>query len=253
MRRTLLSEVCVEGDLRLACHPLFGGDDDHTIGTTCPIDGGGGGILQDVDGLDILRVDVPKTSADHSVDHHQRLRGPGDGILTADIDLEALPRLVAGFGDHHTRDLTLQGLGDVGRVGADDVAGSQGTYGTGQVLLTNGAITHDHHIFHLGTFRDHLYAEGRLVPHSDLLSGIANGINNDHDLTGRRNIQGKFPIIIGDSSACPAFDGDAGTGQRASAFGQHCPAELSRLSPGGERNRHQRDQKEHDFSHVKSF
>ena len=125
MRRTLLAQIGIKSDLGFAGNPFLGSNDDDPVGTACSIYGSRGGIFQDVDGLDVLRVDVAQTGTDHPVDDHQRLGGTGDGVLSAYIDLKALSRLVAGLGDHHTGDLTLQCLRDVGRVSTYDITGSQ--------------------------------------------------------------------------------------------------------------------------------
>ena len=52
---------------------LLGGDQDYTIGGTCPVDGCRGSILEDLHRFDIHRVEVVDTTAhDHAIDDIER-------------------------------------------------------------------------------------------------------------------------------------------------------------------------------------
>ena len=48
----------VVGNGDLAFLTLLGGDEDYTVGGTCTVDGGGSGVLQYVDALDVVGVDA---------------------------------------------------------------------------------------------------------------------------------------------------------------------------------------------------
>src|SRR5690606_23197097 len=58
---------------RLTAFSSFGGDDDHAVSGARPIDGGGSGILEDVNGGHIHRIDVGKvTVVEHAIHHDKR-------------------------------------------------------------------------------------------------------------------------------------------------------------------------------------
>ena len=65
--------VGVEFHLQLACLCRFRGDDDYTVTTLRTIDGSQGGVLQDVDGLDVCRGNIVDVVGDETVDHEERL------------------------------------------------------------------------------------------------------------------------------------------------------------------------------------
>ena len=53
---------------RFADSAFLGGDDDHTVGSLSTVDGCSRGIFQDIDLLDIVRIDFRELSVeDHSV------------------------------------------------------------------------------------------------------------------------------------------------------------------------------------------
>ena len=75
----------VEGEL--AALTTVGGHEDDTVCTTGTVDGGGGSVLEDVDGLDILGVDHIEADGlrDDTVDDDERVAG-GHTVLSADLD-----------------------------------------------------------------------------------------------------------------------------------------------------------------------
>ena len=155
------AHLAVEVHDRGAAGTALGGDDDNTVSGTGTVDGGGGGVLQDVDALDIGRVDgVDGAVGKHTVDDQQRLvdalgrsrhgTAGRDGVLTADghglgvVAGGAGGRSIAQTG--HLGGQGRQGVrvgegGDVGVVAIVD-AGD----GAGNVTLAGGTVTDDNHI-----------------------------------------------------------------------------------------------------------
>ncbi len=103
----------VIGDADPAGLALLGGDEDDTVRTTRTVDGAGGGVLQDVDALDIRGVEGVDAAAGHAVDHIQRGIGT-DGTHTADVDVVARARLSGRTHDAHTGGGGLHGAQGVG-------------------------------------------------------------------------------------------------------------------------------------------
>ncbi len=97
----ILVEHLLEADVAVVAHlgrcalrTLHGGDDDHTVGTTATIDGRCGGILQDVQRLDVAGVDIRELSHEgNTVEHDQRVVAGTQRALTTDADLHLLARL----------------------------------------------------------------------------------------------------------------------------------------------------------------
>ena len=77
--RGVESVVGAECDVRLAGPgggALLGGDDDHTVGSAHAVQGGSGLAFQDVDALDVVRIDIQGTAG---------IVGTGHGIAGADV------------------------------------------------------------------------------------------------------------------------------------------------------------------------
>ena len=135
-------------EAHLASLSLLGGDEHHTVGSTATIDGCGRCILQDVDALNVARVqglNGRSRHQGHSVDHIEWRIGGTDGALTAYADAAQLAGTLVG-GDVNTGGLALQCFEGV-------------VHGAGvQLLLANvhhrachvaallRAIAHHHHL-----------------------------------------------------------------------------------------------------------
>ena len=64
--------LAVVFDRSLACLGPAGGDDDNTVGAAGTVDGGGGAVLEHVDGFDLLEVDAADVGIGHAVDDDER-------------------------------------------------------------------------------------------------------------------------------------------------------------------------------------
>ena len=112
------TETGVELDLRITGLTLLGGDDHNTVRAAVTIDGGGGSVLQDRHGFDVLRVDVGNgTIVRNAIHHDKRAVGSGHGTDTTDADRISTTtcRVAAGAGNLHTRGSTGKSARYAGR------------------------------------------------------------------------------------------------------------------------------------------
>ena len=89
-------------------------DENNTIGTARTIDGRSGTVFQNVERLDVVRVDVGQVAAGHSVNDNQRAGTSRTRGHTTDLDARLIVR-VAGtrVGDAHAGNLALDHHGRV--------------------------------------------------------------------------------------------------------------------------------------------
>ena len=98
----------------LTGHPLEGGDHDHTVGTSRAIDSGRGGILQDINALDVVGVDVSQRAGEgDAIEHHQRVIVGIQRAGTTDANLHVGSRLGAALLHLYTGQTSLEGCGHV--------------------------------------------------------------------------------------------------------------------------------------------
>ena len=110
--RLLESRVGVKGDCRLLVSDLSlpGGHQDDAVGGTRSIDSCRCSVLEDVDGLDVGRVEGVKAvhAAGHTVDNDERAGGTGR-TETADCDIVSCSRSTARLDDVYARDGAIDG------------------------------------------------------------------------------------------------------------------------------------------------
>ena len=94
-----VGEVVVDDSL--AFRAGLGGHEDHTVSRAGTVNGGGSGILEDVDTLDVVRIDVVDAAGRHAVHDVKRGRMV-DGADTADDDRGAGARGTGILGDLDT-------------------------------------------------------------------------------------------------------------------------------------------------------
>ena len=94
-----VGEVVVDDGLAFGAG--LGGHEDHAVGRAGAIDGGGSGVLEDVDALDVAGVDVVDAAGRHPVHDVERGRVV-DGADTADDDRGAGARGAGVLGDLDT-------------------------------------------------------------------------------------------------------------------------------------------------------
>ena len=123
----------IKGDVHLAGGAMLGGDDDDTVGATGAVHGVGRRILEDGDGLQILRrKGVQGAFIRHAVHHDQRRSGCVDRTETTDLEAGAGAGRAGVAGSHQARDRALQGLGDVGSLHSRQFLAAELRGGTGK-------------------------------------------------------------------------------------------------------------------------
>ena len=157
------------GDLRQAqrccvihggspCLALFGGDEDHTIGASRTINGGGGRILQHVHRLDIGGVDEVKritvTGAGvvegDAIHNKQWGASRTDTTRTTNGDAVVGTGFTAGGYDVHTCDLTLDQLLRVVDDASVEGFGFNAFNSTGHITLRLRTVTHHYDLGKVG-------------------------------------------------------------------------------------------------------
>ena len=147
----LQGEAAVVGHGRVSFLAGLGGDEDDAVTCLRTVDGGGGGILQDLHGLDHGRIEVLDVVHLQTVHDEERSDGAGVRGVAADTDGCTFTRSTGRVDDLHTGGLALEGGGSVGRGAVLQVVRTDGSHGTGQVTLPLHAVTDDHGLFqHLG-------------------------------------------------------------------------------------------------------
>ena len=136
-------EAAVVGDMGRAFLTGLGGDEHDTVTGLRTVDGGGGGVLQDLDGLDHGRIQILDVVHLQTIDDEERSDVAGVGGVTADTDVSALARSTGGVDDLDTGGLALQGGGGVGGGTVLQVLGTDRCHGAGQVALALDAVTDD--------------------------------------------------------------------------------------------------------------
>ena len=140
--RLLEAHISVKGDgrLLLAGLALAGGHEHDTVGGAGAVDGGGGGILKNINGFDVGRVEVIQVAAGNTVDDDERA-GVAVGAETADGDVVAGTRHTAGLDDVHTRNGAVEGSERVGGAHLLDFLAGDVDRGTREESLLLGTVT----------------------------------------------------------------------------------------------------------------
>ena len=168
----LHAEVAVKRNHCLAFLALLGGHQYYTIGSLRTVDGSRRGILQDIDALDIGRVQVGDIAA-HTIDKVQWFCITY-GTQTTDAHLESLTRLAGSRGDVYTRCLSLHGLQGVGGVQFGNLVTFHLDGSARHQFFLLHAVTYNHYfVQHLVVFRQH-HVDGRSAAHLDGLRYKAN-------------------------------------------------------------------------------
>ena len=195
----------VVGDDHSAFLTLLGGDEHDTVRGAGAVDGGGSRILQDVDGLDVVRVEGVDVTAGHAVDHVQRL-GIADGAQTADVHLVAAARLAGILGDRDTRALALQGGEGGGGVEFREIVTLHLDRGSGEEFLLLDTVTDDHRLVQLVQVGIQDDVHGRTAVDSDLPAHIAEEIHGEDAVRG--SLERERTIQVGGGPHGRSLDDD---------------------------------------------
>ena len=175
----LAADVAVIRERGAAFLALFGGDQHDTVRSTGTVDGGRGGVLQNVDGFDIVGVQGIDVTAGHAVDDVERL-GVTDSADTTDIDFVSTSRLTGALGDGDTRALALEGGDRGGRAEFGEFVTLYLDGRAGDEFLLLDTVTDDDRLVQLVEFRIE-----RDIDRSTALNGnLLFGVSQDSDRKG---------------------------------------------------------------------
>ena len=156
---------------------LLARHDDDAVGTTRTIDGTRRGILQHLDGLNVLRVQLLQVEVlvhGHPVHHIQRI---GIAVLvdarrTAYLDLYRRARCTTGRLYVDTRQLALQRRGNVRNRAFSQLVTLHLGHGIRHVTLLHRAIADDHQFLQLVGIRAHVHVRTAVL-HRRLLRTVS--------------------------------------------------------------------------------
>ena len=227
----------VVGEFCLTRLAALGGNQHHTVGALCAVDGSGRSVFQDFHAQDIRRVDggqgrdgrgrtvieriaeAERSAAgvsalhNHTVDDIQRLGIGVDGGLSAHADGRCRTRSTGSLHSRHTGGTSLQRLVQVGDDGAFKLVFAHGNRCAGEVALLHRTVAHhDHLVQHLAVFfqRD---VQSRLVRHLYLLADIA--YKGYHEGSSRFYVQGEVTVDVGNHAVRGALLQYVGTDDRS--------------------------------------
>ena len=217
----------VEAHLRCLAGCILSGDDDNTVSSTGTVDGGSGSILQDVNALDVGRVDgVDGAIGNDTVHNEQRLvdalsRGgyttaTRNGVLTTDghrgrvIAACSGCRSIAETGDaagQCRQGIRVREGSDVLVVGVIETGD-----GAGDITLTGGTVTHNYYVVQeQGVLFENDF-DVLLTADSNFYCLVANG--RDDQGGAIRDADAENTIQISCYSGGRALDQDSGTDHR---------------------------------------
>ena len=140
-------EVAVEAHLHIASLGVLRGDHHNAVTTLGTVDGGQGGILQNINRCDVRGrniVDVVHLETVHDI---EGLVGLCNRRTATHTDVNIGTRLTVDRRHLHTGNLTLQGHSCRGHGHHSQLCTADGTHRTGQVLTGLAGVTDDHHLF----------------------------------------------------------------------------------------------------------
>ena len=140
----------VVGNLGLTLGSFLGGNKHNAMGTTGAVNGRGGCILEDLDTLDVIRIQVVDATGSQAIDNIERCTSI-DGTDTTDTDLCTGIRSTGALDNGNTGGHTLQDIVHAGLSGGLEVLGGDAGNGSGYHRFLLHTITDDDGLFqHLG-------------------------------------------------------------------------------------------------------
>ena len=179
--------------LNLTLLTLLGSYQDNTIGCSRTVDGTGCGILQNVDTLDVCRVQVVDITC-YTINNIKR-SSVAVGTGTTDRNLKAITRLTGSRLNVNTRSLALQGTQHLSGIHLLNIVTLHLDGRTGNELLLLNTITYDNNFFESLVVCLHCDVKIRLITYNDFLL-LVTDISNNNSST-RLHVQGEVTIQVG--------------------------------------------------------
>ncbi len=215
MKGSLGSDAGLEIHSGLVAPGTLGGDDDDTAGSCGTVKCGGGSVLEDGEGLDIVGVETASCDAVNDV---QRACACIDGAGTADADVGACTRLAGGVHNHNAGNLALEHIAHVGGRDVGEFLTGDGDDGAGEFCLLLGGISQDDDFLErLGVGRE-FHVDDGLTAHFDLRALVAQAGEGEYGVI--RSVDDIFAFIVGHRAAARG-KGDSCTDDRLSVRGVH--------------------------------
>ena len=200
-------------DLSVTLLARLGGDDDDAVTGLGAVNGGRGGVLEDFDALDILRVHRAQAGDLQTVDDVQRIAGViGVRRDTADTDGTDGTGISGGGDDLDTGRLARESGGDIVDGAVFQRLAPDGSDGAGDVALLLDAVADDDGLFQHLVVLFHEDGEPGLVADGDFLLLVADG-GNDKDGAGLDR-QPERAVRTGDGAVGRTLFNDAGSDHR---------------------------------------
>ena len=176
------SVVCTDKtviiDRNTAFPSLLCRDQDNAGRTAAAVNGCSRTVLEHVDRLDVVRVDVFKGSAEHTVDYDQRLRIGTQGGQSPQADVKPCIRVAAWPRYGESGNLTLDELGRVLHITYVKVLRLNAGDGAGDLLALLRAIPGNDNFGESSNIGPECDIDHTLVPDFDLLGYIPNKGND---------------------------------------------------------------------------
>ena len=150
----------IDGEFLLTCP--FGRDDNHPVGSPCPVNGGSRGIFQHGNALNVITVDRFQRPFDRQPVHDNQ----GTGLCLKGTHAPDSKRVFAAFQPvvvaHQPGNLTFKAADNVRRIAVVHLFGRDKLIGTSSTLSLKVLITGNNHLLHHGGVFQHLYHNGVL-------------------------------------------------------------------------------------------
>ena len=178
--------------LDLTLFTLLGSYKDNTIGCSRTVNGTGCGILQNVDTLDVGRVQVVDITC-YTINNIKR-SCVAVGTGTTDRNLKAITRLTGSRLNVYTRSLALQGAQHLSSIHLLNIITLHLDGRTGNELLLLNTITYDNNFFESLVVCLHCDVKIRLITYNDFLL-LVTDISNNNSST-RLHVQDEVTIQV---------------------------------------------------------
>ena len=236
--------VLIDGDIGGEVHVdasflagALGGNDDDTVGGAGTVNGRRGGVLQDVDALDVIGIEVVDVAFDRQAVHHQQRAGLRvHGTDTADGELAAVGR--------QARYAAFQVLQEGGAVALLDGLGTDRGDGARHLPELDFLVTRHH-----GSFQEILAVGQRDVKLGASRQLLGNGIHAEESdfhgrLLGILDEQGIIAVGIRGSECLFGQVLDDGADDRLSVRSRDAPLHLDAFGRGVLRRNRQKNCKQ---------